>query len=164
MFKTLIEKLNVATSEEITDISKPKRSKGRPNIHPFAGRAYLLKDEINLAMNDKKSFVKLMEETYAVSDQRRSELGDIANPTKELSFTIHGPIIEVIDQLHRLRAIYGSKTKINISKERMVAPTHKLYLQPIVEVIGTKDNKTIAKKIFEEFRSDNIYGYVVIPL
>lgn len=164
---------NIATAEletEVLDNTAPvqqpiiKKSKGRPNVHPFAGRTYLLKNEINNAMSDKKAFASLMEETYAISDERKAELGSIANPVNELSFTIHGPIIEVIDQLHRLRAVYGSKTKINISKERMVAPTSKLYMQPIMEVIGQKNNKEVVKRLFEEYRSDSIYGYVVVPL
>jgi hypothetical protein len=164
---------NIATAEletEVLDNTAPveqpivKRQKGRPGIHPFASRAYLLKDEINSAMSDKNAFAALMSETYALSNERKAELVDIINPVNELSFTIHGPIIQVIDQLHRLHAVYGSKVKINISKERLVAPTNPLYLQPITEVIGEKNGKKVVRRLFEEFSSTNCYGYVVVPL
>jgi len=141
-----------------------KRSKGRPNIHPFAGRTYLLKNELKLAMQDKEAFVSLMKETYPVSDERKKALGTVVNAPSELSFTIHGPIRNVIEQLHKLRGIYGDKAKINISKERMVAPTSALYLKPIQEVIGERKGKSVYKRIFEEYRSDTIYGYVVVAI
>lgn len=165
---------NIATAEletEVLDNTAPveqpiiiKRQKGRPNRHLFQSRPYLLKQEVNNAMSDKKAFAKLMAETYALSDERKKELGDTITPVNELSFTIHGPIIEVIDQLHRLRAVYGSKVKINISKERLVAPTSKLYMQPITEVIGQKNGKDIVRNLFAEFSSTHLYGYVVVPL
>jgi hypothetical protein len=164
--EALEEAFKNATPVEQPTVEQPiiKKSKGRPGIHPFEGRTYLLKDEINSAMSDKNAFAELMSETYALSEDRKAELGDIINPVNELSFTIHGPIIQVLEQLHRLRAVYGSKTKINISKERLVAPTNELYMQPITEVIGMKNGKEVIRRLFEEFSDKNLYGYITIAL
>jgi len=164
--EALEEAFKNATPVEQPTVEQPivKKQKGRPGIHKFAARTYLLKDEINSAMSDKEAFAELMATTYALSEDRKAELGEIINPVNELSFTIHGPIIQVLDQLHRLRAVYGSKVKVNISKEKLVAPTSALYLQPITEVIGEKNGKKIVRHLFEEFSASNIYGYVVVTL
>jgi hypothetical protein len=147
----------------MVEVSTVKRGKGRPNFHPFAGRPYLLKDELQKAMQDKHAFVALMHEAHALTPERIKELGTLATPVDELNFTVQGPIIQVIDQLHRLRGIYGDKATVSISKDRLVSPTNKLYKQPIIEVI-TINGKPVSKRIYEEYSSSTIYGYCTVKL
>jgi hypothetical protein len=141
-----------------------KKQKGRPNIHPFAGRIYLLKKELEAALADKEAFISLMHETYRPSDERKLQLGAELDTPNELSFTVHGEISQVIDQLCKLRDAYGDKAKVSISKERLLNPGNALYLQPIREVIGERKGKKVYRHIFEEFRADCCYGYVVVSL
>jgi hypothetical protein len=142
-----------------------KRSKGRPCIHGFSSRAYLLKKEIETAMSDQASFIALMQKTYELSNERKEMLGSILDTPNELSFTVHGKIQDVLEQLHKIRTIYGeNKVKINISKERLLNPKHALYVAPIKELIGEKNGKPVYKHIFEEFNASKIYGYATVTL
>jgi hypothetical protein len=155
--------VEVVAETVVAETPAVKRGKGRPNVHPFAGRPYLLKDELARAMSDKESFVALMNETHSISAERAAELGDIAAPATELNFTIQGPIIQVIDQLHKLRGIYGDKAVVSISKDRLVPPTNKLYMQPITEVVEI-NGKKVTRRIYEEYCSSTIYGYVTVKI
>lgn len=163
------EVINIPLNGEVQTvpvIEKPKGKRGRPRQHDFSGRVYLIKDEIEQAMTDKDGFIALMNTTYydGLADDRRATLGAVLDTPTALSFTINGPIRQVIDQLHQLRAVYGEKAKVNISKERLLTPGDALYVAPIKEVIGERNGKPVYKHIFEEFRSSTIYGYCTVML
>ena len=145
-------------------LTKPKAQRGRPNVHPFAGRIYLIKKELEAAMADKEAFVSLMQETYCLSDERKEELGAVLDAPNEMYFTFHGEIIQVLNELHRLRALYGEKARVSISKERLLSPSNKFYAAPVREVIGERKGKSVYKHLFEEFSPTKIYGYVVVTL
>ena len=148
-----------------TEIAAPtvKRGKGRPQIYGFAARSYLLKKEVSLAMSDKEAFIKLLNESHSLDDARKQELGNIANPSDELSFTIYGEVRTVISELHKLKAIYGDKVTINISKSRLVPPSSKLYKPPATKTV-IRNGKEIKEKIHEEYSNQNIYAYALIKL
>lgn len=158
------------SNEIILEENTPKNGKGRPNIHPFAGRTYLLKDERQKALEDPASFIEQMTETYALTDERKTALSEagLLKSDKELSFTVNGPIDMVLNQVNSIVELYSGRDDVaevvpNISKERMVAPSSKLYIKPTMENAGTtKSGKAIQKRVFEEYSPSRIYGYVTV--
>lgn len=159
-------------TDQIISLEGPveKKGKGRPQIHDFAGRTYLLKKELQEALSDVDSFINLMNSTYVLSAEREEALQEagMIRPTNEISYTFNGPINLVIEQINETLAKYEGRDDVasivpNISKERMVAPTSKLYQKPIMELVGkSKSGREIHKRIFEEYSPERIYGYVTV--
>ena len=152
------------TLTSVPVLTKSKGKRGRPLQHDFSSRVYLVKKELEQALSDKEAFIELMHKTYKLSDERKEKLGSILDTPNELNFTIHGEIRSVIDQLHKLLAIYGDKATVRISKERLLNPGHALYIAPQREVIGERKGKIVYKNLFEEYRCDSLYGYVTVKL
>ena len=145
--------------------SKVVKKKGRPGIHTKEGRVYFLKTEVEEIRKDPASFLQWMKDTYAVSDARYSELKDNnvnVDSDGEISYTLHGEILEVLNRAEEIIKMHpGRDVMFDISKQKLVAPTHSKYQKPTVERI-TINGKQFDSTTFQEFNPNIIYVYLTI--
>jgi hypothetical protein len=85
----------------ITDNPKSKK-KGRPVIHGFVGRITLLREEVELALNDGPAFIEMMNTSHPLSDDRWMQLvadGHVSEDVTDLFFTFRGDIADVLKEV-----------------------------------------------------------------
>lgn len=163
-----VEGINLTTGEVVTAIEPTKRQKGRPNIHDWAGRTYLLKKEVDEVFTNPDAFETLMAEKYAISEDRLTEItaAELWPLANTLEVTFSGKIKDTIAAALKMASGYSEdKCLFRISKQKLVPPTHKLYQEPKTETIGNnKKGKPQMKILHQEMNPETCYVYVTISL
>lgn len=151
----------------VITLSVPKVKSGRPRLHQFTGRHYLLQDEVVKALKDVE-WLEVQMQNHDISLARTLELENAKvqiNPST-MSFTFCGPIKNVIHEMNATIEQYTNDAKVKsitprIAKERIVSPKSSLALKSKVSNVMTK-NGMAQRKDYEEFSSKRIYGYVEV--
>ena len=146
-------------------VSKVAKKKGRPGIHTKEGRVYFLKSEVEEIRKNPSTFLDWMKDTYAVSDTRYTELANNkinVDSNGEIAYTLHGEILEVLNRAEEICKMHpGRDITFDISKQKLVAPTHVAYVKPITERVSI-NGKEFDSTTFQEFNPNIIYVYLTI--
>jgi len=159
-----VESTSPAPIEMTLPETKLIKKKGRPGIHTKEGRVYFLKTEVDEIRNNPNSFLEWMRDTYAISDTRYAELTNnkVNIEPEELSYTLHGEILEVLARAEEICKMHpNSDITFDISKQKLVAPTSKAYVQPQSEKV-TINGKEFNSTTFQEFNPNIIYVYLTV--
>jgi len=147
-----------------------KRGKGRPNIHPLAGRTYLLKEEVVSALEAPAALALLLQDAHEISEERRAVLeaaGFLKNPDN-IEITMNGHVVDTIERaisLGNTLSTLGYNISYKISKERLV-PNNAKNTEKGLVIAPTYDNLEINGKkvkcvVKDEFSPTRIYVYIV---
>jgi hypothetical protein len=153
-----------APIEMTLPVSKVAKKKGRPSLHTKTGRVYFLKSEIEEIRKNPATFIEWMKDTYAVSDARYTELTNnkVNIEPEELCYTLHGEILEVLNRAEEICKMHpGRDITFDISKQKLVAPTHVAYVKPTTEKVSI-NGKSYDSTTFQEFSPSVIYVYLTI--
>lgn len=157
--------LETTTNMHIVSLDKKeKKQKGRPVLHPFAGRVNLLREEVLLALENGDAFIEQMSKEHNVDEARYSELiaaGEISTEYDDIFYTFQGPIDIVLEEMQNATAKWNDNSNVilirhDFKKKKIITDeTSKLYVAPV------KDDKVV--KNIEVF-PDRIYGYLQVRL
>ena len=144
--------------------SEIKRSKGRPNIHPLAGRTYLLKNEIDGALEDPQLFANTLADMHELSEERRNTLlaADYLQHDNNVELTINGPVLETINRAKTIGetlTLEGYNVSFRMSKERLVPAGKPLALPRETQLIEI-NGKQVTQVVKDEFSPTRIYVYI----
>jgi|GEM_PF-4930421 len=157
--------LETTTNMHIVSLDKKeKKQKGRPVLHPFAGRVNLLRDEVLLALENGDAFIEQMTKEHNFDEARYAELiaaGEINTEYDDIFYTFQGPIDIVLEEMQNATAKWNNNSNVilirhDFKKKKIITDeTSKLYVAPL------KDDKVV--KNIEVF-PDRIYGYLQVRL
>lgn len=157
-------------AKRIPKAIKEKRGKGRPNIHPLAGRTYLLKEEVIGAIEDPAAFALKLQDTHSISEERAAQLttaGFLKNPNN-IEITLNGLVQDTIERATTIGSeltTQGYTVSYKISKERLVPNNAKNTTKGLVipPTMGTVEinGKNIKCITMDEFSPTRIYVYIV---
>jgi len=160
----VVEAVIPSAIELVVPEAKVTKKKGRPQVHSKEGRVYFLRNEVEEIRKDPQAFMDWMHDTYAIADSRYTELANnkvIIEP-EELAYTLHGEILEVLSQAEAIVKMHpGKEISFEISKQKLVAPTHANYIKPVMEKV-TINGKPFDSITFQEFNPNIIYVYLTI--
>jgi len=148
--------ISLTTNDIESKSSKGK--KGRPVLHPFAGRITLLKEEIQDVLNNVTKFELMMEDAHSIDEDRAALLGKKLSD-KEMCYTYCGPIISVVDEVLAKLSVYQNNDdvediEVNFKKKKIITDEKSpLYMAPIMD-------GDIVKK--QEAYPNKIYGFVKV--
>lgn len=166
----IVETEGSDSPDEATEafIETNTRRMGRPVIHPFEGRAYLLKDEVVAARNNPEGFRAQMVRTYTSDSVRDAELksaGVNATSDGTLKFTIQGKISEALAMGEQLASAYQDRTVLfEISKHAVIGrKSDPLYVAPRTIPHGLdKKGREVLAQTWADFRADTVYVYLTV--
>ena len=143
---------------ETSEVKKSNGKKGRPVVHPFAGRITLLREEVLKVQENPDMFMALMEETHGLNQDRVDVLGDKLD-SNTMDYTFCGPIAVVIKETLAIASKYENDDTvedvwINFKKKKIITDEkNPLYVAPVT------DGKVV-KNI--EAYPDRLYGFVSV--
>lgn len=136
--------------------------KGRPQLHPFAGRITFRRTEVEQALQDGPAFIEKMQQAHALDEERRAVLmadGVVSNFI-EMFYTYQGPIAMVLQEMQAVINRYQDKASVRCDFKKVNTYTDKNHEHYVPPTIDTSSG--ISKVTQVEAIPDRIYGYARI--
>lgn len=175
--------VEIKSNASVLSLTAPDKmrtaKKGRPCVHPFAGRIALLREEVAWALENGDVFIEMMNKAHKFDEERQAQLiaAGVLDPTvTEMFYTFQGPIELVLKEVLAIKDRYQEQVEIGTAalrfdfhkkktlndpkmKKKPSAEELALYRPPTMQRIGFDD---VCLQI--EAFPDQIYGYVKVTL